>query len=77
MGCKTIPGLAEPSFWICDIVNVDKALCYHVQDPTKEQIEISPTELLGYSCLSPRAFGDTDQHHEALHIKIDELTGDK
>jgi len=73
--CKTVPGLEEPSFWICDIVNVDKAICYHVQDPTKETIEVPLVELLGYSCLNPQSFGDTDQHHEALHLRIEQLGG--
>ena len=74
-GCKTIPGIEEPTFWICDIVNVDVARCYHVQDPTGPVVERTMSEMLGYSCVNPRAFGDLDQHHEALHIKIEELTG--
>lgn len=75
--CKTIPGIEEPTFFICDVVNVDKAVCYHVQDPTGETVTITPAELIGYSCVNARAFGDLDQHHEALHIKIEELGGGK
>lgn len=77
VGCKTIDGLPEPSFWICDIVNIDKARCYHVQDPTQTPVEMPIEELIGHSCLNPRAFRDSDQHHEALHIKIDELMGEQ
>ena len=77
LGCKTIPGIEEPTFWICDVVNVDKAICYHVQDPTGEKVELDMVGLIGYSCVNPRAFGDLDQHHEALHIKIEELQGGK
>lgn len=75
VGCKSIPGIEEPTFWVCDIVNIDKARCYHVQDPTKTPIEKPIEELLGHTCVNPRAAGDMDQHHEALHIKIEELTG--
>ena len=75
-GCKTIPGIEEPSFGICDIVNVDKAVCYHVSDPTTPVVEKTMVDMLGYSCVNPRAFGDLEQHHEALHIKIEELMGD-
>jgi hypothetical protein len=77
LGCKTIPGIEEPTFWVCDIVNVDKAVCYNITDPTQTEIEKGMVDMLGYSCLNPRAFGETDQHHEALHIKIEELGGAK
>ena len=77
IGCKTIPGIDEPSFGVCDIVNIDKARCYHITDPTIPVDEKTMDEMLGWSCVNPRSYGDLDQHHEALHIKIDELIGGK
>ena len=73
--CKTVPGIEEPTFWICDIVNVDLAKCYNVTDPTKETIDMKLNDMIGYSCLNPRAFAAVDQHHTALHLKIEELMG--
>jgi hypothetical protein len=54
-------------------VNIDKAECYHVSDPTTPVVTKNMSEMIGFSCVNPRAFGDLDQHHEALHIKIEEL----
>jgi len=71
-GCEEIPGQPEPAIWICSIVNVDKAVCYHSYDPNVTQ-EKTIKELVGAACTGNQGLGELEKHHEFLHKKVKEL----
>ena len=51
--------------------------CVHTSDPNMDPIELPVLDAIGYQCVSPRAFGEILNHHEALHLYIEELLGDR
>jgi hypothetical protein len=73
--CQTIPGIEEPSGWACTVIDSLTLDCVHTDDPNMEPIERSTFDSLGYICVPPRSYGDVLNHHEALHLKIEELGG--
>lgn len=72
---QEIPGIPEPTGWGCTIVDPVTLDCVHLDDPNMEPIERKTVDAQGYICLPPRTYGDALDHHEALHLKIEDLSG--
>lgn len=73
--CETIPGMAEPDIIVCTILDMKIADCFSPSDPNHVPKDVPLRELIGFSCVSPSSYGQVDNHHNALHLKIKELMG--
>lgn len=67
--CQITPGLAEPSTYICTIIDDKVMECVHTMNPDA-RYDISLIDGIGYQCLGPKAYGEMSTHHEVLHKEL-------
>ena len=68
IGCLSTPGIAEPSMFICTIVDGEILDCVHTFDDSLRK-DISNIDAIGFQCVSPKDYAALKLHHEALHEK--------
>jgi hypothetical protein len=67
--CQITPGMAEPSIYVCTIIDGQEMDCSHVYDPGKIK-KINVMDAIGYQCVSPNAYAEMDTHHEVMHKEL-------
>ena len=67
--CQITPGMAEPSIYVCTVIDTTEVDCVHVYDPNNVK-KLSIIDVVGYQCVSPNAYSELDTHHEILHKEL-------
>ena len=69
--CVVTPGVAEPDIYICTILD-DKILeCQNSYDPNTRH-DMTLINAIGYQCVSPKATGILETHHDIVHKQLNE-----
>lgn len=67
--CKTTPGLDEPVISKCRVFP-ESLEC--INSATGELVIYPPEEALGMNCVFPRDEAKIENHHDALHLELNE-----
>ena len=67
--CEPTPGMAEPSTYLCSIIDESTLECQHTYDRnTKKKYTI--IEAIGFVCTPASGFAEIKTHHEVLHKEL-------
>lgn len=67
-GCLTSPGMREPDILTYVIVDKTRARCIPEDKCKTKYLYIE--DMIGFQSVSPRSAGKIQNHHEALHEKL-------
>lgn len=69
--CQLTPGIEEPATFLCTILDDREMDCVHTYDPNTVK-KLSLIDGIGFTCVSPKGFGDIKSHHEILHEELNQ-----
>lgn len=66
--CMTID---EPVMEFCLIEDGKNVYCETPADPKSSPRNLTTTDLIGYTCVSPKDYAEAESHHKILHREIE------